>query len=293
MKPKTTKKKPPAFGHVDRHQRQADHVLLGTAGARPLRVLLVEDQDQVSGDQTQDQAGHQQDVQGEQPRDEVVAGEQPAEDEVRHVRADDRDRQDDALHDPQAGAGEQVVRQRVAAEALEQRQHEQREADQPVELARLAERAGEEDPEHVHHDRHHEHQRGPVVDLPHQQAAAHVERDVQGAGVRLGHPDAVQRRVRAVVDHVAVGRGEEQRQEDAGQQQHDEAVQRDLAQHEGPVVREDLAQLLLGRAGDAETLVEVVGGLPAERGRDDLLVCSRSAHPRSQKLGPTGWSKPR
>ncbi len=72
----------------------------------------------------------------------------------------------DALGDPQARAGQLVVGERVAEQALEHAQREQHDADQPVDLARLAVRAGEEHPEHVRHDRDHEHDRGPVVDLP-------------------------------------------------------------------------------------------------------------------------------
>ena len=49
--------------------------------------------------------------------------------------------------------------------------------DQPVGLAGLAVGAGEEDPQQVAHDRGQEHVRRPVVDLPHEQAAAHVEAD--------------------------------------------------------------------------------------------------------------------
>ena len=41
------------------------------------------------------------------------------------------------------------------------------------------------DPEHVHDDRGHEQQRRPVVHLPHDQAAADVEREVQRRLVRL------------------------------------------------------------------------------------------------------------
>ena len=76
------------------------------------------------------------------------------------------------------GAGQQVVGQRVAGEALDDAEHDQAEADQPVELARLAERAGEEHPEHVDRHRGDEQQRRPVVDLPDDQAAADVEGDV-------------------------------------------------------------------------------------------------------------------
>ena len=60
-----------------------------------------------------------------EPRDDHVTGELAAEQEERHVGADDRDRLEEAVGDPQAGAGEQVVRQRVAGEALEHAQEQQ------------------------------------------------------------------------------------------------------------------------------------------------------------------------
>ena len=74
-----------------------------------------------------------------------------------------------------------------------------RRADHPVQLARLAERAGEEDPHHVHEHRGDEQHRRPVVHLPHQQAAAHVEGDVQRRGVGVGHRHAAQLGVGALV----------------------------------------------------------------------------------------------
>ena len=77
------------------------------------------------------------------------------------------------------GTREQVVGERVAGEAFDQAERDQADADEPVELARLAVGAGEEHPRRVHEHRRQEHQRGPVVDLPDQQPAADVERDVQ------------------------------------------------------------------------------------------------------------------
>ena len=56
-------------------------------------------------------------------------------------------------------------------------EQQQREADHPVELARPAERAGEEDAQQVHDDRAEEEQRRPVVDLAHHEPGAHVEAD--------------------------------------------------------------------------------------------------------------------
>ena len=52
---------------------------------------------------------------------------------------------------------------------------DQADADQPVDLARLAERAGEEDAEAVGQHRGDEQHGRPVVHLPHQQTAADVE----------------------------------------------------------------------------------------------------------------------
>ena len=115
-------------------------------------------------------------------------------------------------------------------------------------LARLAVRAGEEDPQQVQHDRDEEDVGGPVVRLADQQARLHVERDVERRAVRLGHLRPLQRRVRAVVDGRRGARLEEERQVDAGRDEDDEAVERDLAEQERPVVGEDVAQRACGRA---------------------------------------------
>ena len=264
----------------------ADDVALGAALARHLGVLLVHHQEQVRADQRQQQAGDQQHVDDVEPDHELGAGELPAEQEERQVRADHRDTHQHALGDPHAGAGQQVVRHRVAEEALEDAEGEQAQPDQPVGLARLAVGPGEEDPQQVAEDRGQEQVRRPVVDLPHEQAAAHVEADPQRGRVRLAHPDAVQLRVRPVVDDLGHARVEEQRQEDAGQDQDDERVERDLAEQERPVVGEDLAQQRPEALGGVEPVVEF-GALLRQwlRYGQSRVV---SAHPRSQKLGPTG-----
>ena len=104
-------------------------------------------------------------------------------------------------------------------------------------------------------------QRGPVVDLADDQAAANVEADVERRRVGVGHGDAVERHVAAVVDGLAHRRIEEERQVGAGEQQDDERVERDLAHHERPVVGEDLVQLSAQRAGDTQALVDELAGL--------------------------------
>ena len=261
-------------------------VSLGVPLGRHLGVLLAEHDEQVRGDQRQQDAGNQQHVDDVHPRHDVVTGERPAEQEERQVGADDRDALQDALEDPQAGAGQLVVGQRVTEKSLDEPQREQRDPDQPVDLAGLAVGAGEEHPQHVDRERGHEQVGGPVVDLPHQQPAADIEADVQRRLVRLADREAVELGVRAVVDHVGRRRDEEERQEGPGQQQDDERPQRDLAEHERPVVGKHLPHEHAEPARPVEPVVEPPAG--AAQGLGNLEVL---AHPRSQKLGPTGWVK--
>ena len=79
-----------------------------------------------------------------------------------------------------------------------------------------------------------------------------------------------------------MARLEPQRQERAGQQQDDEAVERDLAQHERPVVGEDLARAALDEVRRAEPLVDLVGG----RRRPPSRV------PSGAHLVPRSWARP-
>ncbi len=171
------------------------------------------------------------------PRDDLVTGEVPAEDPQHQVRADDRDRQRDALEHAEAAAGQHVVREDGAGQARHHAQHQQRHPDQPVQPARPAERAGEVEPQQVRAHRRDEQQRRPVVHLPHQQPAAHVETDVQRRPVRLAHLDAVQLAVRAVVADLRHARLVVEQQEDAGDRGHRERVDRDLAEQRRPAVR--------------------------------------------------------
>ena len=102
-----------------------------------------------------------------------------------------------------------------------------------------------------------EDQRGPVVDLAHDEAGADVER-------RAGWPTrrpatsrrpAAARSCRGTIVGSRAGL-EEEREEDAGDDQDDEAVERDLAEHERPVVREDLVEGLARDLGRAEPVVD-------------------------------------
>jgi hypothetical protein len=62
-------------------------------------VLVVDDQQHVRRDQGEQQAGDQQHVDGVEPRDDRLARELAAEQEERHVGADDRGGLDEAVRD--------------------------------------------------------------------------------------------------------------------------------------------------------------------------------------------------
>jgi hypothetical protein len=138
------------------------------------------------------------------------------------------------------------------------------------------ERAGEEDAHEVGDDRRDEDQCCPVVDLAHDEPRAYVEADAQDRFVGLRHRHTLQWCVAPVVDDLLRSRREEEREVHAGEDQDDEAVERELTQHEGPVVGEDLVQRGADEPSGTEPLVE-----PPDDALDDHV-------PRSQKPGPTG-----
>ena len=88
------------------------------------------------------------------------------------------------------------------------------------------------------------------------QPGAHVEAQVHDRSVGLRHVHAAQRCVRAVVDDVLRARVEEEREVHAGDDEDHEAVEGDLAEHERPVVGEDLVEGLAREARAAEAVVE-------------------------------------
>ena len=166
-----------------------------------------------------------------------------------------------ADNNAQTNTGEQIVRQGVAHEALNHAEEDKGYTDEPVCLTRATERTGEEDTHHVGEHGHHEHQCSPVVHLTNKQATADVKGNVKRGCVCTGHFDAVERQVCTVVDHLGDRRVEEQGQVDTGQQQDDEAVERHLAEHEGPVRREDLVELRAQDARNGKAGIRIVCGL--------------------------------
>ena len=264
---------------VGRPQRRADHVALRAPGARELGVLLAHDDRQVQADQRHDDHRDDEDMDDEQSVDEGArAGEVAVPDQHRQLAADERDRQDDAVGDGQAHAREQVVGQRVAGEALDDAQRHQRDPDEPVDVARLAERAGEEHAHQVHDHRHDEDQRGPVVGLPDDQPGRHIERDPERRVVGLRHLHAVQRRVAAGVGGRRRRGVEEEREVRPRDEQDDERVERDLPEQEGPVVGEQVAHPRADQRGDAEALVDEADGVGGGLLVGDLAAALEQAH---------------
>ena len=127
-----------------------------------------------------DQNGRQQHhMEHEQAGDHVNTGEFAAEQQPGDPCADDGDRLHHAIDDAQTIAGQQIVGERVAGEPLGHREDKKHKSDEPVDFARLAESAGEEDAQHVQPDGGDEQQSCPVVHLAHQQTATDVERYVE------------------------------------------------------------------------------------------------------------------
>src|SRR3569623_1418140 len=100
---------------------------------------------------------------------------------------------------------------------------------------------------------------------------------MQRRGEGVGHLYAALRLVAAVVGDDALARVEEQRQIDARQQQDDEAVERELAENERPVVRKDLVHAALEEVRRHELVVDVLqGSAGGFLGRSLILGTNRS-----------------
>jgi hypothetical protein len=166
----------------------------------------------------------------------LVAGDLTPKEPEREMGAHHRDRLEHTLQQLQAPARQHVIRQDRAGPARGHAQREQGHPDQPGQPARPAERAGEEQPQQMQGHRRDEDQRGPVVDLAHQQAAAHVEAEVEGRFVRLADRHTAQRAVQTVIGDPLHGRVEEHGQVDARGGQHHEGIQRDLPEQQRPVI---------------------------------------------------------
>jgi hypothetical protein len=94
------------------------------------------------------------------------------------------------------------------------------------------------------------------MDLAHDQSGPHLEADVEDRAISVGHLDPIERFIGAVVGGLAKARLEEESEESAGEYQHHEAIERDLAEHERPVIREHLVESLLREGGGAQTVVD-------------------------------------
>ena len=158
------------------------------------------------------------------------------------------DRTRDREADPGRGHGIGVIWQRVADEPGHQRQAEEHDPHDPVDFARFAIGAGEEDPQEVQQHRGHHQVGGPVVRVA-EEVGDRDRLDQTHAGVGLRQRLAVDRdlRIRRHVDESKI---------DAGEDEDDEGEERHLAQEEARMHRERLAPVLAVERADAEALVE-------------------------------------
>ena len=257
--------------------------MLAPPPAPELCVVTRRDEEQVERQQRRDQDRQQEHVRDVHPRlERRHARERRAPDQLGEVRPDEREGHGHRVPDREAHPRQQVVDQRVAEVALEQRQQQHRDAEVVRQVARLSEGAGEEDPQQVERDRGDEHVGGPVVSLPHQQPRFDLEGQVDRRAVGVRHLHAAQRQVLAVVDGGRSARLEEERQIDPGADQDDERVQGDLAEQERPVVGKDVAQRLPQERGRTRAVVEEADG--ATDHVDGLALRLRTPH----QEGPTG-----
>ena len=163
---------------------------------------------------------------------------------------DEGHREQDRVRDANAGARDQVVGQGVAEEPVGDREYQQRETDGPVEFAGLAEGAGEEHARHVHDQRPTKMSQAQWciwrISSPPRTLNEMIYRRLEGLGDAL----TIERQIRTVIDDHRRTRHEVQREKDAGDEQDHEGVQRDLTEHEGPVIREDLVHEGASALGD-------------------------------------------
>lgn len=162
------------------------------------------------------------------------SGEPVPEQQARRPGPEDGDAEGHALHDPQAGAGQHVVRERVAGPSADEREHEEADEEQPRDPARATEPSAEEGRQQLHDERRGQHERGPVMGLPDQQAAGRLPREGHDGVERLGDLGPGERRVGAVVGHQGPGRDVDDRQQDPGDRQHEQAGGRDDAEEARP-----------------------------------------------------------
>ena len=103
-----------------------------------------------------------------------------------------------------------------------------------------------------------------MVHLANKKSRSDIEADVQHRYVSIGHLQAFERFVGTVVDLLGGTVVEEHHQEDAREYQNHEAVEGNLPQHEGPVIREDMVQGATNKLRPSHSPVEPSGKLAAE-----------------------------
>ncbi len=133
------------------------------AGHRPFVDAEVKNHPHVDGDESEQKAGNDEDVQREEARERWSADDGAAEHQVDERAADPGNAAHDGSADAEAPVGVLIEAQDLAGEGHAEREEQQEDADDPGELARIFVGAEEEDLHHVdEHDGDHE-VRSPAV----------------------------------------------------------------------------------------------------------------------------------
>jgi len=120
----------------------------------------------------------------------VRADLEAADEQEAALRTEDRRRTDHVRTDGDRPEGQLIPWQQVAGEAEQQRQHEQNDTNDPVELARGLIRARVEHTHHVHEGQHDHAVRHPAMHVAHQHAETHIalqRHDVRVRALHRGH----------------------------------------------------------------------------------------------------------
>ena len=152
---------------------------------RPFIDSQAQNHQQVQAHEGQQQSGYQEDVQRKEARKRGAADDRPAQQEMHHGSAGERNAADDGSADAQAPVGVLIEAQDLSGEGHAQGEHEQKDARDPGQLARIFVCAKEKDLHHVNeHDGDHE-VRSPSVHGAQKPAQPQVVVDELQAGVGI------------------------------------------------------------------------------------------------------------
>lgn len=220
------------FKRIGRPDARADDGAVTAHGSRIVGVILAPDDEKMEGDKHEDKGGYKENMERVEARDSCIHRNGAAKKQVDQPRADDGDGQKNGVADAQARARKNVGTNGITEETVGEGEHEESEANEPVNFAGTTVSGGEEDAEEMRNDGPDEDVGGPVVHLSHEKACADFEAEMKNGLICGRHSDAVEGSIRPVVDDFVGAAVEEQSKERSCDDENDEGVERDFAEHE-------------------------------------------------------------